>query len=167
MPTSANPSPPIAKSSIQFQHASLSLEVTSCQEESKNDKEKNIKKDQDQEPSMSYNYFHDVSDPFHGPFDPPCSSSFISQGLMSSPKQDQVTIYTLELIDIQNNLTTIVFSKDYTFINVIKNIFVTSNVDPIKNKVKILMLMLSKDLCQDQSLPYIFSTTQLETVKLS
>ena len=73
--------------------------MASCQEDSKNHKEKNIKKYQDQEPSMSYNYFHDVSDPFHGPFDPLSPSSFIPLGLMSSPKQDQATTYTLELID--------------------------------------------------------------------
>ena len=48
MPTLASPlqSPP--NSSIQFQQASLSLKVASCQEDFKNDKEKNIKKDQDQ-----------------------------------------------------------------------------------------------------------------------
>ena len=94
-PTSTSPSPSLPKYPIQSQHAPLSLEVASCQEDSKNHKEKNIKKDQDQEPSMSYNYFHDVSDPFHGPFDPPCPSSFIPQGLTSSPNQDQATICTI------------------------------------------------------------------------
>ena len=47
-PTSASPSPSLPKSFIKFQHASLSLEVASCQDDSKNDKEKNIKKDKDQ-----------------------------------------------------------------------------------------------------------------------
>ena len=48
MPTLASPSPSLPKSSIQSQQTSSSLEVASCQEDSKNDKEKNIKKDQDQ-----------------------------------------------------------------------------------------------------------------------
>ena len=77
MPTLASPSPSLPKSSIQLQHTSLCLEVDSCQKDSKNDKKNKIKKDQDQEPSMLSNYFHDVSDPFHGPFDPPCPFSFI------------------------------------------------------------------------------------------
>ena len=126
MPTSTSPSPSLPKSSIQSQHAPLSLEVASCQEDSKNHKEKNIKKDQDQEPSMSSNYFHNVSDPFHGPFDPPCLSSFIPPCLKSSPKKDQATTYTVE---------------------------------PIENQEKNSMLMLSKDPCQDQSLPSSCSTT--------
>ena len=65
-----------------------------CQEDSKNDKEKNIKKYQDQESSMSSNPFHDVSDPFHGSFDPLHSTTFIPPCLKSSPKQDQATTYT-------------------------------------------------------------------------
>ena len=99
MPTLASPSQSPPKSSIQFQQVSLSLEVASCQEDSKNEKEKNIKKDQDQEPSMSSNYFHNISDPSHGSFDPLRPFSFIPPCLKSSPKQDQATTYTNELID--------------------------------------------------------------------
>ena len=69
-------------------------------------------KDQDQEPSMSSNYFHDVSDPFYGPFDPMCPSSFIPPCLKSSPKQDQDTTYTIELIENKYNFATLALSKD-------------------------------------------------------
>ena len=131
MDTLARPSPSLLKSSIQFQHASFSLEVATCKEDSKNDKEKNIKKDQDQKSSMSYNYFHNVSDPFHGPFDSPCYSSFIPQGLTPSLKQDKATTYTVELIENQNDLNTIAHSRYYISIKVIKNSVVTSNVEPI------------------------------------
>ena len=159
MTTLACRSPSLPKSSIQSQKTSLSLEVASCQEDSKNDKEKNIKKDQDQEPSMSSNPFHDVSYFFHDPFDPPSPSSFIPQGLTSSPKQDQATTYTLELIDNENNLTTLALSKDDTSIKVIENGVVTSNFEPIKNQEKSSMLIFFKDPCQDKSLPSSCSTT--------
>ena len=53
--------------------------------------------------------------------------------LKSSPKQDQVTTYTIELIDNQNDLNIVVPSKDDTSIKVIKNGVVTSNVEPIVN----------------------------------
>ena len=99
MPTSPSPSQSPPKSSMQFQQASLSLEVASCQEDSKNDKENNIKKDQDQELSMSSNYFHDVSGPFHGLFYPFYPSSFIPPCLKSSPKKDQATTYIAKLIE--------------------------------------------------------------------
>lgn len=96
MPTLASPSSSLPKSSIQSQHTSLSLEVASCQEDSKNDREKNIKKDQNKKPSMSSNYSHDVFDPFHDLVHtllvmPPC--------LKSSPKKDQATTCILKLID--------------------------------------------------------------------
>ena len=133
MPTSASPSSYIPKSSIQFQHASFSLGVASCQEDSKNDKEKNIKRDQDQEPSMSSNHFHDISDMFHGSFDPLRPSSFIPPCLKSSLKKDQATTYIVELIDKQNDLNTIVSSKEDTSIKVIKNSVDTSSVEPIEN----------------------------------
>ena len=159
MHTSACPSSSFPKSSIQFQNASFSLEVASCQEDSKNNKEKNIKKDQDQESFMSSNYFHDVSYPFHGSFDPLCPSSFIPPCLKSSPKQDQATTYTVVLIENKNDLNIVVLSKDDTFIKVIKNSVVTSNVEPIENQEKNYMLMLSKDPCQDQSLQSSCSIT--------
>ena len=79
--------------------------------------------------------------------------------LKSSPKKDQATTYTLELIDNENNLTTLAHSKDDTSIKVIKNGVVTSNVEPIENQERISMLMLSKDPCEDQSLPSSYSTT--------
>ena len=125
MPTLASPSPSLPKSSIQFQHVSLTLKLTSCQKESKNDKENNIKKDQDQEPSMSSNPFHYVSNPFHSSFDPLCPFSSIPPCLKSSPKQDQATTCTLEFIDNKNNLTTFVPFKDDTSIKAIKNGVVT------------------------------------------
>ena len=50
-------------------------------------------------------------------------------------------------------------SNDDTSIKVIKNGVVTSNVKPIENQEKNYMLMLSKDPCQDQSLPSSCSTT--------
>ena len=137
----------------------MSLEVAPCQEDSKNDKEKNIKKDQDQETSMYSNPLYDESYPCHGSFDPLRPSLFIPPCLKSSPKQDQVTTYTVELIDNQNNLTTLELSKDDTSIKVIKNGVVTSNIEPIENQEKNYALMLSKDPCQDQSLPCSRSTT--------
>ena len=73
--------------------------MASCQEDSNNDKEKNIKKYQDQEPSMSSNYFHDASNLVYHLFDPPFPSSFIPPCLKTSHKQDQATTYTAELID--------------------------------------------------------------------
>ena len=105
---------------------------------------------------MSSNYLHDVSDPFHDLMHPllvipPC--------LKSSPKQYKTTTYTIELIDNQNNLTTLTLSNDDTSIKVIKNSVVTSSVKPIKNQDKNSTLMLSKDPCQDQSLPSSCSTT--------
>ena len=133
--------------------------MASCQEDSKNEKEKNIKKDQDQEPYMSSNPFHDVSNSFHGSFDPLHPFSFISLYLTSNPKQDQATTCTLELIDNKNDLSTLALSKNYISIKVIKNGVVTSNIEPIKNQEKNLTLMLSKDPCQDQSLPSSCSTT--------
>lgn len=144
MPTSASHSPSLPKSSIQFQHASLSLEVPPCQEDSKNDKEKNIKKDQDQEPSMSSNTFHDVSYLFHGSFDPTCPFSFIPPCLKSSPKKDQATTYTVELIDNQNNLTTLALSKDDTSIKVIKNRLLLPMLSQLKIKKKIICLCYPK-----------------------
>ena len=66
----------------------------------------------------------------------------------SSPKQDQATTCTLKLIDNQNNLTTLVPSKDDTSIKVIKNGVVTSNVEPIENL----------DPCLDQNIPSSCST---------
>ena len=111
MPTLASPSSSLPKSSIQLQHASLSLEVALCQEDSKNDKEKNINKYQDQEPSMSSNYFHDVSNSFHSLVDPLQPFSFIPPCLKSSPKQDQATTYTVEIIENQNDLNTVAPSK--------------------------------------------------------
>ena len=45
IPPLGSPSLALPISSIQLQHASFSLEVASCQEDSNNDKEKNIKKD--------------------------------------------------------------------------------------------------------------------------
>ena len=116
-------------------------------------KKKNIKKDQDQEPSMSTNNFHDVSSPFHGSFDPLCPFSFIPPCLKSSPKKDQATIYTVELIHNKNDLNIVASSKDDTSIKVIKNSVVTSSVEPIENQEKNSILMLSKDPCKDQSLP--------------
>ena len=89
----------------------MSLEVASCQEDFKNVKENNINKDQDQEPSMSFNLFHDIYDTFHGSFDPLHPFSFIPPGLKSSPKQDQATTCTLELIDNKNNLTSLALLK--------------------------------------------------------
>lgn len=130
-----------------------------CQEDSKNDKEKNVKKDQDQEPSMLSNPFHDVSYPFHGSFDPTSPFPFIPPCLKFSPKQDHATTYTIELIDNQNNLTTLAFSKDDTFIKVGKNGVVSFDVKPIENQEKNYALMLSTDPCQDQSLPSSYSTT--------
>ena len=82
---------------------------------------------------MSYNYFHDVSDPFHGPFDPPSPSSFIPPCLKSSPKQDQATTYTTEIIDNKNDLSTLAPFKDDILIKVIKNGVVTCNIEPIEN----------------------------------
>ena len=136
MPTLVSPSQSPPKSSVQFQHVSFSLGVASCQEESKNNKEKNIKKYQDQEPSMLSNYFHDVSSLFHGSFDPLRPSSFIPPCLKSSPKQDHATTYTAEIIDNQKDLNIVVSSKDDTSIKVIKNSVVTSNEEPIENKEK-------------------------------
>ena len=107
--------------------------MASCQENSKNDKEKNIKKDQDQEPSMSSNPFHDVSNLFHGSFDLLCPFSFIPPCIKSSLKKDKATTCTLELIDNKNNLTTLALFKDDTSIKVIKNGVVTSNVEAIEN----------------------------------
>ena len=133
--------------------------MTSCQEDSKNDKEKNLKKNQDQEPYMLSNYFQDVSNIFHSLFYPLCPSSFIPPCLKYSPKQDQATTYIVELIDNQNDLNIIVSSKDDTSIKVIKDSVVTSNVEPIENQEKNSKLMLSKDPCQDQSLPSSCSTT--------
>ena len=115
-------------------------------------------KDQDQEPSMSYNYFHDVSDPFHGPFYPSRPSSFIPPCLKSSHKQDQDTTYIDELIENKNNLNIVVPSKNDTSIKVNKISIVTSNDEPIQNQEKNSTLMLSKDLFQDQSLPSSCST---------
>ena len=109
---------------------------------------KTIKKDQDQQSSMSSNPFHDVSYLFHGSFDPLCPFSFIPP----CAKQDQATTYTIDL-------TTLVLSKDDTSIKVIKNGVVTSNVEPIENQEKNYMLMISKDPCQDQSLSSSCSTT--------
>ena len=54
-------------------------------------------------------------------------------------------------------------SKDDTSIKVIKNSVVTSNDEPIENQEKKSTLMLSKDPCQDQSLPSSFSTTPCST----
>jgi hypothetical protein len=159
MPTSASPSQSPPKSSIQFQHSSLSLEVGSCQEVSKNDKEKNIKKDQDQEPSMPSNPFHDIFDTFHGSFDPLRHSSFIPPCLKSSPKQDQAITYTAELIENKSDLNIVAPSKDDTCIKVIKNSVDTSSVEPIENQEKNSTLMLSKDPCQDQSVSSSYSTT--------
>lgn len=158
IPTSASPPPSLPKSSIQSQHASLSLEVAPCQEDSKNDEEKNIKKDQDQEPSMSSTPFHDVSYPPQGSFDHVPPFSCIPPCLKSSPKQDQATTYTVELIDNQNNLTMLALSKDDTSIKVGKK-GVPSNVKPIEKQEKNYALMLSEDPCQDQSLPSSYSTT--------
>ena len=155
MPTLASPSQSLPKSSIQFQHASLSLELASCQEDSKNDKEKNIMKDQDQEPSMSYNYFHDVSNPFHGPFDLLHRFSFILPYPKSSPKQDQATTCTLKLIDNQNNLTTLVPSKDDTSIKVIENGVVTSNVER-KSREKFHTYAIQRSLSRSKSSIFLF-----------
>ena len=79
--------------------------------------------------------------------------------LKSSSKQDQATTYTAELIDNQNDLNIVTHSKDDTSIKVIKNSVVTSNVEPIENQEQNSTLMLSKDPCQDQSLPSSCSTT--------
>ena len=95
MPTSPIPSQSPPKSSIHFQQASLSLEVDSCQEDSKNDKEKNINKDQDQEPFMSSNPFHDIYDIFHGSFDPLHPFSFIPPCLKSSPIKRLLALLSL------------------------------------------------------------------------
>ena len=108
---------------------------------------------------MSSNYFHDVFDPFHDYFDPLHPFSFIPPCLKSYPKQDQATTCTLELIDNKNNFTTIELFKHDTFIKVIKNGVVTSNVEPIENQEKNSTIMLPKYLCQDQSLPSSCSTT--------
>ena len=75
---------------------------------------------------MSSNYFHDVSGPFHGSFDPLHPFSFIPPCLKSSPKKDQAITYIAE---------------------------------PIENQEKSSTLMLSKDPCQDQSLPFSCSST--------
>ena len=69
-------------------------------------------KDQDQEPSISYNYFDNVFDPFHSPFDPSSPSSFIPQGLTSFPKQYQATTYTIEPIEDQEKISWLTLSKD-------------------------------------------------------
>src|SRR5271156_2821175 len=108
---------------------------------------------------MYSNPFYDVSYPWHGSFDPLRPFSFIPPCLKSSPKQDQVTTYIVELVDNQNNLTTLALSKDDTSIKVIKNGVVTSNVEPIENQEKNCAIMLSKDPCQDQSLSSSCSTT--------
>ena len=50
-------------------------------------------------------------------------------------------------------------SKDDTSIKVIKNGVFTFNAESIENKEKNSTLMLSKDPCQDQSLPSSCSTT--------
>ena len=133
--------------------------MVSCQEDSKKDKENNIKKDQDQKPSMSSKIFYDVFDPIHGSFDPLCPSSFIPPCLKSFPKKDQATTCTNEIIDNKNDLNTIVPSKDDTSIKVIKNSVDTSSVERIKNQEKNSTFMLSKNPCQDQSLPSSCSTT--------
>ena len=107
---------------------------------------------------MLSNYFHNTSNPFRGLFDPPCPSSFIPPCLKSSLKQDQATTYTVELIDNQNDFNIVVPSKDDTSIKIIKNSVVTFNVEPFENQEKNSTLMLSKDPCQDQSLPSSCST---------
>ena len=136
----------IPKSSIKFQQDSLSLEVASCQEDSKNDKEKNIKKDQDQEPSVSSNSFHDISDKFHGSFDPLHPFSFIPPCLKSSLKHDQATTYTDELMDDQNDLNIVEPSKYDTSIKVIKNGVVLLMLSLLKIKRRILQLRYPKIL---------------------
>ena len=78
--------------------------------------------------------------------------------VLSLLKQDQATIYTIELIENQNDLNIVAPSKDDTFIKVIKNSVATSNVEPIENQEKIFTLMLSKDPCQGQSVPSSCST---------
>ena len=108
---------------------------------------------------MSSNPFHDISNTFHGSFDPLHPFSFIPPCLKSSPMQDQVTTYTAKIIDNQNDLNIVVPSKDDISIKVIKNSVVTSNVEPIENQEKSFTLMLSKDPCQDQSVPSSCSTT--------
>ena len=85
---------------------------------------------------MSSTPFHDVSYLLHDSFDPTRPFSCIPPCLNSSPKQDQATTYTVELIDNQNNLTTLALSKDDTSIKVGKNGVVTSNVKPIENQEK-------------------------------
>ena len=108
---------------------------------------------------MLSSYFHDLFGPFHDSFDPLNPSSFIPPCLKSSPKQDQATTYNTKLIKNQNDLNIVATSKDYTSIKVIRNSVVTSDVEPIKNQEKNYILILSKDPCQDQSLPSSYSTT--------
>ena len=65
---------------------------------------------------MSSNLFHDVSNLSHGSFDPLHPFSFTPLCLNSSPKQDQTTTYTAELIDNQNDPNIVSPSKDDTSI---------------------------------------------------
>ena len=107
---------------------------------------------------MSSNLFHDICDTFHGSFDPLRPFSFIPPCLKSSPKQDQATTYTAKLIENKNDLNIVMPSKDDTSIKVTKSSVVTSSVEPIENQEKNSTLVLSKDPCQDQSVPSSCST---------